>query len=142
MDTEVVNWVGSRTLRRGETEGQALVLLTWPGVTQASIQGHSLLNWLRHEPDKKSGAESKSLARESHTSVGAGVGFCASSCVISSLISDRLSLLAFRPRSVPYSESSRMLCTHSIKWILQQVLPDFREPVPHVPPLQKLIGPQ
>jgi hypothetical protein len=35
------------------------------------------------------------------TSVGDGVGFFASSCVMSSLISARTSLRADRPRSVP-----------------------------------------
>lgn len=41
------------------------------------------------------------------TSVGEGVGFCASSWLMSSLISARSSLLALSPRSVPYRESSR-----------------------------------
>lgn len=44
------------------------------------------------------------------TSVGDGVGFFASSCVMSSLISALISLRAARPRSVPYMESSRAAC--------------------------------
>lgn len=41
------------------------------------------------------------------TSVGEGVGFFASSWVMSSLISARTSLRAASPRSVPNRESSR-----------------------------------
>lgn len=44
------------------------------------------------------------------TSVKEGLGFFASSCVMSSLISALTSLLADRPRSVPNSESSSCAC--------------------------------
>ena len=45
-----------------------------------------------------------------HTSGKEGLGFLASSCVMSSLISALTSLLADRPRSVPNRESSSCAC--------------------------------
>eukprot|EP00192_Tetraselmis_astigmatica_P014949 CAMPEP_0117688950 /NCGR_PEP_ID=MMETSP0804-20121206/24168_1 /TAXON_ID=1074897 /ORGANISM="Tetraselmis astigmatica, Strain CCMP880" /LENGTH=149 /DNA_ID=CAMNT_0005501567 /DNA_START=717 /DNA_END=1166 /DNA_ORIENTATION=- len=54
-----------------------------------------------------------SPSRSSMASLGHGVGFWASSCASSSLISARVSALAVRPRSVPNRESSSAALTSS-----------------------------
>ena len=56
------------------------------------------------------GTGAGALSWQGPTSSREGLGFCASSCVMSSLISARTSLLAARPRSVPNSESSNCAC--------------------------------
>lgn len=52
--------------------------------------------------------------RRNRASLGAGLGFLDSSCVISSLISALVSLDALRPRSVPYKESASDLFSRSV----------------------------